>query len=240
MRGPVSTSRITRVTGQIFRLELGRYQCWAFDGTDGVTLIDAGEPGSGDMIVDLLGEIGRAPEDIVRLVLTHFHDDHAGSAAEIVRLSSAQTIAHELDVADIEGRGTRSEPKFTDWERDLHAVVAAGLKPAPPVGVDRAVRHGDILDLGGSSAIVVATPGHTAGSLGLHLPEEGVLFSGDIAAHHDGALILGVFNTEPGVALESFAALAELDLQLICPGHGDPVVSDIRARIDHAVSSTPK
>jgi glyoxylase-like metal-dependent hydrolase (beta-lactamase superfamily II) len=50
---------------------------------DAVTLIDTGEAGSGPAIADALRQIGLAPTDIDRLVLTHFHDDHAGSAAEV-------------------------------------------------------------------------------------------------------------------------------------------------------------
>lgn len=73
---------------------------------------------------------------------------------------------------------------------------AAGLPPAPPVRVDREVRDGDVLDFAGG-AHVISTPGHTDGSIALHLPEHGVLLTGDIAAEYEGEVILGGVQPRP-------------------------------------------
>jgi glyoxylase-like metal-dependent hydrolase (beta-lactamase superfamily II) len=61
--------------------------------------------------------------------------------------------------------------------------VSAGLVPAPPCPVDREVRDGEVLAFGGG-AHVVHTPGHTDGSIALHLPGPRVLFTGDTVAEH--------------------------------------------------------
>lgn len=83
---------------------------------------------------------------------------------------------------------------------------------------------GDVLDIGGG-ARVVHVPGHTHGSIALHLPEHGVLFTGDTVAASpvDGTVMPGVFNLDRPQVLAAFRLLTELDADLACFGHGDPV-----------------
>ena len=57
--------------------------CYLWVDEDGVTLIDTGWPDSAELIGRALQALGRRREDVTRIVLTHFHEDHAGSAAEI-------------------------------------------------------------------------------------------------------------------------------------------------------------
>ena len=100
--------------------------------------------------------------------------------------------------------------------------MSAGLPAAPPCPVDREVGDGDVLAFGGGAHVVHA-PGHTAGSLALHLPGPRVLFTGDTVAEHGGAVILGPFNQDRRRALESFRLLTALDADLALVGHGEPV-----------------
>lgn len=60
------------------RLPVG-HACLSHD-RDGLTLIDAGLPGSAPMIAQAIRQAGYRPADLRRLVLTHFHADHAGGA----------------------------------------------------------------------------------------------------------------------------------------------------------------
>ena len=71
---------------------------------------------------------------------------------------------------------------------------------------------------------MIATPGHTSRSMTLYLPEAGVLFTGDIAAEHDGRVILGPFNTDRDLARRSFRRLGGLDVDVVCFGHGRPLI----------------
>lgn len=186
---------IVELRPQLYRLMLGRFQAYLWCDGDGVTLIDSGEAGSGPAIAEGLGRIGLAPSDLSRLVLTHFHDDHTGSADEVSSWTDIQVVAHAADAPVFRGELPGPPPAFTPFERDLHAQVAAGLQPAGPARVDLEVQDGDILDFGGG-ARVISTPGHTEGSIALHLPEHGVLITGDIAAEYGGQVILGLFNLD--------------------------------------------
>ncbi|WP_436846214.1 MBL fold metallo-hydrolase [Streptomyces shenzhenensis] len=71
---------------------------------------------------------------------------------------------------------------------------------------------GDTLDFTGGAHVVHA-PGHTHGSIAVHLPEHGVLFTGDAvaAAPGTGEVIPGVFDPDR----------AGLDAEVACFGHGD-------------------
>lgn len=229
---------IVELRPRLYRLLLGRYQAYLWRDEQSVTLIDTGEVGSGPGIVDALAQIGLAGSDLDRVVLTHSHDDHAGSAAEVASWSAAQVIAHAADAPVIRGEAAERPPNLTDFEVQLHAQVAAGLPPAPPVRVDREVRDGDVLDFGGG-AYVISTPGHTDGSIALHLPEHGVLITGDIAAEYEGEVILGVFNLDRAQATASFVRLADLDADVACFGHGEPVIGNAQARLQHAARQLP-
>lgn len=71
---------------------------------------------------------------------------------------------------------------------------------------------------------VLSVPGHTAGSIALHVPGHGFLITGDIIGEHDGSIVLGPFNTDRPLAWTSLQRLAALDLEAACFGHGTPFV----------------
>lgn len=199
----------------------GGWQVYVWRDTDGVTLVDAGAVGSGPQLRADLAELGLAPTDVDRLVLTHWHDDHAGGAAEVASWGAVEVLAHSADAPVIRGERAGPPPVFTDAERALHAQVAADLEPAPPCRVDRQLTDGEPLDIGGG-AVVIGTPGHTDGSMAILVTGPGVLFTGDIAAEHEGTLMLGPFNVDRDAAAASFRALAGLaaDADVACFGHG--------------------
>lgn len=226
---------ITELRPHLYRLILGRYQAYLWHDQHSSTLIDTGEVGSAATIAEDLATLGLAPHDLDRLVLTHFHDDHAGSAADVAAWGPVEVVAHAADAAVVRGERQGRPPCFTPDELALHAVVAAGLVPAPPVRVDREARDGDVLDFAGG-AVVVATPGHTEGSLALHLPAVRTVVTGDIAAEHQGEVMLGVFHQDADAAVASLSRLAELDVDVACFGHGEPVLSGAGDRLREAAA----
>lgn len=72
--------------------------------------------------------------------------------------------------------------------------------------------------------MVLSVPGHTSGSIALHLPEAGLLRTGDTIAEHQGNVVLGPFNTDRGQAWRSLERLVALDIDVACFGHGQPVI----------------
>jgi glyoxylase-like metal-dependent hydrolase (beta-lactamase superfamily II) len=201
----------------------------------GLTLIDTGVPGSGPEIARAIEDLGFRRSDLRRVLLTHYHEDHIGSAADIITWGDVAVYAHRLDAPVIRGEAPEAPMVLADWERELHEQVHSqmrAVKPAP-VRVDHEVADGDVLDLGGGvQAMCVAVPGHTPGSLAFYLPEPRVLFTGDtIARGPGGDVMLGVFNANPDQAVASLQRQARLDTDIACFGHGEPVTENAAAEL---------
>ncbi|GHA00854.1 MBL fold metallo-hydrolase [Streptomyces echinoruber] len=183
--------------------------------------------GRGGAIADAVRRLGHAPAGVRRIVLTHFPEDHAGGAGEFAALSGAAVLAHRLDAPYVRGEAPGPPPVLQDGERPL-LERARRLPHAESVRPRRVVEvgDGDVLGFGGG-ARVVHVPGHTEGSVALHLPCHGVLFTGDAVAAPpvDGTVLPGVFNLDRARMLASFRRLARLSVEVACFGHGDPVLA---------------
>jgi glyoxylase-like metal-dependent hydrolase (beta-lactamase superfamily II) len=198
---------------RMLRFRVGQAYLWV--GDRAVTLIDTGTAGHGAEILDVVHSTGLPLESVV---LTHFHDDHVGSAAE---LGDVAITAHSADAAVIRGERSGLPPVLTSaFERELWDTVhTLPLPDAPHVAVHHEVTGGEELPCG---ATVIGLPGHTPGSIGLHFPCDRVLFTGDAIASMADGPILGVFNVDSTLARQSATRAAELDVELVCVGHGDP------------------
>lgn len=194
-----------------------------------LTLVDTGS-------ADCAAEIDEALDgDLRRIVLTHWHQDHAGSAAELAARHGAEVVAHRREAPVIRAELAGAPPVLEEFEVPIMAALPP-LPEAPPCPVDREVEDGEVLEFGGG-AVVVAVPGHTDGSIALHLPGSRVLFTGDAVANV-GRTMLGVFNTDRARAIESLQRLAGLEVETAVFGHGDPIVHDAAGALRSAVTAT--
>lgn len=242
MSGPPSVPRMgamemVRLLPSLYflRFPIGHAYLWLDD--DGMTLVDCGIAGSGEQIAAGIRGLGRDPADVRQLVLTHFHHDHVGAANEVAAWGDLVVCAHRADAAVIRGQVAGAPPVLLDWERPIYQRVTDGtIGTAAPVRVDRELEDGDVLDFGGR-AQAVAVPGHTPGSVAVHLPDHGVLFTGDtVARRPDGQVILGVFNIERDAAIVSLRRQADLNPEIACFGHGEPVTADAGTAMRDALS----
>ena len=118
----------------------------------GHILIGGGMPGSAGLIETSIRKLGYKAEDIKILVSNHAHFDHVGTLAELKMVSGGAVAAMAQDVALLASGGT------TDY---LFAKDAALHFPA--VKVDRALKDGEVIELGGVKITARSTPGHTPG-----------------------------------------------------------------------------
>jgi glyoxylase-like metal-dependent hydrolase (beta-lactamase superfamily II) len=211
------------ITPNLTMLRVNGWQLYVWRDEDSVTLIDTGAPGSG---ADILS----AAPGIDQMVLTHGHVDHSGSAAELQQATGAAVLTGAGDAAAVRTGAALRPPVFEDWEVPIYQRVSANLPDtAPPVPVDRDLVDGDVLDFGGGAEIL-AVPGHTEGSIAIHLPRHGVLFTGDTIANV-GTVMLGTFNQDRAQTVASFRRLAALDVETVCFGHGEPIGSSAGTKL---------
>ncbi|MFF7376525.1 MBL fold metallo-hydrolase [Streptomyces massasporeus] len=201
---------------------------------DAVTLVDTGYPGDRDQVLASLAQVGGSPEAVAAVLITHAHNDHLGSAEYLraaygtpVYLHEAEVpharreFLHQVSVGTVLRNGWR--PGVLPWA--VHALRSGGTTPVP-VTAPQAFPTAGALDLPGRP-VPVHTPGHTDGHCAYHLPGTGVLISGDaLVSGHPTArvegpqLLPGMFHHERPRALASLDVLAELDGELLLPGHG--------------------
>jgi glyoxylase-like metal-dependent hydrolase (beta-lactamase superfamily II) len=210
-----------------FRMPVGHVYLWR--DADALTLIDAGLPGSGPLIAQGIRGLGHDPADVRRLVLTHAHVDHTGAAPEIASWGEVTVLAHAADAPFIRGAATVPPPRLTAREQPIFDRVSTQVpaQPPTPVRVDQELHGGAAIDFGGG-AVTIATPGHTSGSIAIHLPGPRVLFTGDTLAcdpqsrDPQAPVIPGVFNIDPVAHAAAIRRLATVDAEIACFGHGDP------------------
>jgi len=198
---------------------------------EGVTLIDAGLPGHWRELRAELTAMGRTLDDVRGVVLTHGDMDHKGVAERLRRDHGVPVYVHEADAA--RAKGAKPPASAPDPHRRVGALLGFAWY-ALRRGAARVhhltdvveVHDGDVLDLPGAPRII-GLPGHSPGSIAVHVPAVGALFVGDgLTTRNVLTGTLGAaaapFTDDPEQARASLTRLEGLDAAWILPGHGAP------------------
>jgi glyoxylase-like metal-dependent hydrolase (beta-lactamase superfamily II) len=196
------------------------------DDDGSVTLVDCGLKRAPARIVAGLRAIGRHPGDVVRIVLTHAHVDHAGGAADMAARTGAPVAVHERDAAFAEA-GRAPEPSLLAG-RLLTRLAGTGF---PPVAVGERLSDGQVLGVGGGLR-VVATPGHTPGHVSLLHEPTATLITGD-ALFHLGRLRLSprLICTDFRLTEQTAHVLGELEYDRVAFTHGTEITEGAREAV---------
>jgi metallo-beta-lactamase class B len=119
----------------------------------GHILIDSALPESAPQIIGNIRLLGFRIEDVVLLLNSHAHYDHAGGLAAVQEASGAEVVATAASSRELT-RGTADE------DDPQHGLA----EDFPPVRVARSVSDGQVLEVGPLAVTAHATGGHTPGS----------------------------------------------------------------------------
>ena len=194
---------------------------------DGLTLIDTGLAGNDKKILKYIAELGRQPQDLKRIILTHSDGDHVGALAALKAATSARVYASPIEAQAIEAAHPSRELKMQGVRALLFKYIAGPLFKTKPVHVDELINDGQVLPVLGGLR-VVATAGHTPGHISLFAPFAKILFAGDsMTADKEGRLRTsrGMNTWDEAKAIEAVMIQAALGAQIVCVGHG-PIVRD--------------
>jgi glyoxylase-like metal-dependent hydrolase (beta-lactamase superfamily II) len=209
-----------------------------------LTVVDAGLPGQWPQLVAGLASMGRSLADVDALVLTHAHVDHVGFGSRLEQESRATVRVHTSEA----GTAVRKFPPFrlflnpSSWPFLAHGL-RQGLLSTPSLDRRTTFGDGEVLDVPGQLK-VVHTPGHTAGSCVLHVPDRGVVFTGDALVTFDPytrgqgpRMMLDGVHEDPAQARASLAQIADLEADILLPGHGDPWTGGSRSAVERALQT---
>ncbi|UPK73920.1 MBL fold metallo-hydrolase [Nocardioidaceae bacterium SCSIO 66511] len=236
-----------RLAPNLYRVGNDIVAAYLVDTPDGITIIDAGLPGHWHDLQRALAELNKTASDIAGLVLTHGDSDHIGFAERLRRESGVPVHVH---AADAQRARTGEKPKVPTPPMRLgatatflaYAVRKSGLRTKYVREVAE-MHDGDVLDLPGSPEII-GLPGHSPGSVAVHVPAADAVFVGDaLTTRHvltgESGPQPAPFTDDPAAALTSLDRLTNIEASWVLPGHGTPwhgspadAVSAVRAAAD--------
>jgi glyoxylase-like metal-dependent hydrolase (beta-lactamase superfamily II) len=162
-----------------------------------ISIVDTGSWMGPKRISTSLERIGLRIENVARVVITHGHPDHIGGLAEILEHSSPKVFVHENDAANLEPFTVKSLNYMKD---------------------------GEIVRLGTRDLRVLHTPGHTEGSVCLYDSE--LVLTGDTAFPGGNFGRTDLPSGSWRKLIDSLDRLCLLDVQVMLPGHLEPLLSN--------------
>lgn len=172
-----TTPAPVEIAAGVFRVpsQLGvrRIAQWLVLGEEGVILVDSGVAGTiREQILPALAALGRRPEEIVEVAISHADVDHYGGNAELRQLApQARIRCGAADRPLIESWQRIGSERYGWYPRHGLAYDEATMRwlqdaAGPDTALDGVLREGEVLSAGGPALRVLELPGHTPGHLG--------------------------------------------------------------------------
>jgi hydroxyacylglutathione hydrolase len=148
---------------RMFTVGMVQENCYLFrrDGSDRALIVDPGDEAD-----KLLGAIEGLGVTLDGILLTHTHFDHIGAVAPVARATGAEVWVPEIE-----------KPVLADINS---YVPFPGFGPFEDYEAEHTLAGGETLELAGLEIEVLFTPGHSPGHVTFSIPDEQVVFSGDV------------------------------------------------------------
>jgi hydroxyacylglutathione hydrolase len=184
-------------------------------------LIDPGVyPDEIDGLAQFLAERNAAP---ALIVLTHNHLDHILGPGRFPGVPVAAHPAYQNEAA-LQDAARR----VWKWEAEEGLSRAAPFQPPQP---DRWLNDGEVLKVGRVELRFIHVPGHAPDQMAVYLPERAALWAADILSDVEIPFVSDSLADYE----RTLARLAELEIEVLAPGHGAATCDrdQARARLEH-------
>jgi glyoxylase-like metal-dependent hydrolase (beta-lactamase superfamily II) len=236
---------------------VGRVNCYLIE-DEPLTLVDTG-PNSGKALDELgtqLGQRGHSIDDLELVIVTHQHIDHLGlveivaehSGAEVAAIGvAAERLANFDEDAEAEDRfaidlmlrnGIPEEVTVA-----LRSVSRSFRGWGSRVAVTRPLEDGEEIVFGDRRLQAIHRPGHSPSDTIFWDEQRKILIAADHLLPHisSNPLISRPLDGSPQrtqalvTYIESMRKTREMPVEIVLPGHGDPVVDHV-ALIDERLA----
>ncbi len=225
----------TQLAPGIHRLGNEYVNCYLIEEGNDLTLVDGAMPGFRPQLNAYLQSRGRSIKDITDVILTHAHVDHVGMVEQIREDAGATVHVHVRDeqmarTGKVHERESTLLPylRYPALYKLFLLAGRYGAARTPDIQEVKTFEHEQDLDVPGRPRII-PTPGHSPGHVLFHLPEHGVLLTGDalctynpLTGKRGPQLPPRAFANDSLQMLKSLDAVARIDATLTLFGHGEP------------------
>ncbi|HET8842683.1 MAG TPA: MBL fold metallo-hydrolase [Ktedonobacteraceae bacterium] len=182
-------------------------------GTDVVLVVDCGlGRANGELVRNFAREVaGSKP---VLLTTTHFHPEHAFGAQAVRGYATILTNTAQAD--ELRDKGGF----FLNLFRNLDPEARKALEGTEIVMPDETYAGERTIDLGGKQVVLRELAGHTRGDQIVFLPQEQVLFTGDLVENRLFPILFDQ-DASAGCWISALAHLIGLSPAIVVPGHGE-------------------
>jgi 2-aminobenzoylacetyl-CoA thioesterase len=219
-----------KIADGLWMLGVDRYPLYLFQGQGEAVLFEGGVGPEGPLVLRQLESLGVPREQIKHIVIPHAHPDHV-MAVPLLRASlpgaavlASAAAAKTLSIEKVVALFCQLDDAVTDALIREGRITDADRRPPfaeKQIAVDRTLREGDTLVVGGVAFTTLETPGHSDCSLSFHQPERHLLLISDAAEYYldDQDYWWPNYFAGYGAYLASLERLAGLDAEILCRGH---------------------
>ena len=206
---------------------------YLLDGGEELALIDAGVGLANDVILENVRVLGCDAPRIRHVFVTHAHADHVGGAAGLVERLGAQVYLSQIERPAVE---SGDEVAIALDKARRNGVYPPDYR-LRPCAIDIPLQGGERLGCGDLAVQVIATPGHSAGSVCYLVDTEDgrALFTGDTVFHEGRISLLVAPGSDLLAMAESVTSLGQLGVDALLPGHGLFCLAGGQEHIDLAI-----
>lgn len=195
-------------------LKVGQLQtnCYLIISGGEVLIIDPGD--DADYIQRIIAD---EPVEPKMIVATHGHYDHVLAVTELKLAYKIPFLMHKED-------------EFLLKRMRSSAAHFGRIKTDPPPKIDKYLKENDQLTINDRPLTIIATSGHTPGSISLYSKEAKVVFVGDVMFAGGGIGRTDFAYSDQPLLLKSINKLLKLprDIKVYC-GHGEEtIIRDLR------------